>query len=279
MAQEITMLKMNGLGNDFLIYDEQRLGEHQFTIEQIKNFSDRNNQNTNGCDQFIVLKKSKNADGFMQIYNADGSEVSACGNATRCIAHILFEQLKTDYVVIETLADKLAANKISDKLVEVNMGQPNFGWQQIPLSRDVDIDALPILVEGLGVKPMAVSIGNPHMVFFLEQKIADININKFGSDLETHKLFPEHANVSFANIIDENNIALRVFERGVGETLACGTGACATAVCAIKSARTGTKVNVQMQGGKLQIEWRGGINDNIFMTGDIEYEGEIKVVI
>lgn len=279
MAQEITLLKMNGLGNDFLIYDEQKFGEHQFTAEDIVNFSNRNNSSTNGCDQFIVLKNSDNAGGFMQIYNADGGEVSACGNATRCIAHILFEKLKTDYVVIETLADRLAANKISDKLVEVNMGQPNFDWQKIPLSRDVDVSALPILVEGLGVKPMAVSIGNPHMVFFLDQKVANININKFGPDLEAHKLFPEHANVSFAYIIDENNVALRVFERGVGETLACGTGACATAVCAIKSNRAKNKVNIQMQGGTLQIEWRGGVNDNIFMTGDIEYEGEIKVVI
>ena len=280
MAQKITLTRMNGLGNDFLIYDNYANYANNFTFskQSILHLSSRDNSETKGCDQFIIINQPQQAgsDAFMEIYNTDGSQVFACGNATRCIASLLFTKLNKNIVNITTHSDRLIAHKISDVIVMVDMSKPDFNWQQIPLAKEVDTQNLPILVQGLGVQPMAVSIGNPHMVFFIDKNIAELNLQELGPPLESNPLYPQKGNVSFANIVDNGNINLRVFERGVGETKACGTGACATMVCAVKKGLVGdSKVNIHMTGGSLQIEWDGGEKSHILMTGQVEYESKI----
>jgi diaminopimelate epimerase len=272
--QKIKLIKMNGLGNDFLIYDA-RVENYNFSRDEIIKLSARSNSETKGCDQFIILKKPlSNEDGFIEIFNADGSEVSACGNATRCIGLILANSLAKPEVKIRTKADLLIASKISDTEISVNMGRPQFAWDKIPLAKNISNLNLPIILENFGVSPSAVSIGNPHMVFFLSEDVSNLNIAKLGSPLETHPLFPEKANVSFANIVDNTNIKLRVFERGVGETLACGTAACATAVLAYAQKLCASEnINIHMQGGVLKINYSG---ENIIMTGGVEMEATIN---
>ncbi|HCR85674.1 MAG TPA: diaminopimelate epimerase [Alphaproteobacteria bacterium] len=278
MIQAVKLTKMNGLGNDFLIYDElTSQKELTFSRELIVSLCSRENKKTNGCDQFIIIKKPKtNEDGFMEIFNSDGSEVYACGNATRCVGLILADYLKKSEVIIKTKADLLKAKKINAKEIEVNMGTPKFSWEKIPLSKNLDTIQLPIELEGFGVMPSAVSMGNPHMVFFLQDDVSNINIEKLGAPLEVHELFPEKANVNFANIIDRKHIKLRTFERGAGVTLACGTGACATAVSAIRKNLTERNVTVEMPGGILNINWDKS-TDNVLMTGAVEYEKTIEL--
>lgn len=276
MVQEVKLIRMNGLGNDFLIYDETASGKIvTFSKEQIVALSSRNNKQTLGCDQFIIIKKPVSGeDAFMQIFNADGSEVFACGNATRCVGLLVADCLKKSEVTIKTKSDRLIAKKISDTKIQVNMGQPRFEWDKIPLSRQMDTLELPIELKGYGIKPSAASMGNPHMVFFLNEDITNVDVPGLGAPLEMHELFPEKTNVNFANIIDRSNIKLRTFERGVGETLACGTGACATAVSAMRKNLTERNVNISMPGGILNIQWDDESN-NVFMTGAVELEKKI----
>ncbi len=270
----INYIRMNGLGNDFLIYDGRKTPK-SFALEEVIQLSSRNNRQTKGCDQFIIIENSKKADVRMLVYNSDGSEVFACGNASRCVVQILADEGKKDKIKIETKAAILEGKIAGEYMVSVDMGAPIFDWKKIPLAKDVDVKNLPISANGFE-KPFAVSMGNPHMVFTTIEDVGKIDVIGIGKPLEYHTLFPERANVGFAQIMDEKNINLRVFERGAGETLACGTGACAAAVAAISRKLCRSPINIHTRGGDMVIEWNGKETDHVIMTGPVEHEGLVK---
>jgi diaminopimelate epimerase len=216
--------------------------------------------------QLIVMEPAvngSNADIFMRIYNADGGEVDACGNATRCVAKLLLNEGGQKTARIETGGGILIGHDAPGANVSVDMGPPGLGWQDIPLASDMDTLHLDLTLGPLS-DPAAASMGNPHCVYFVNDLNA-IPIETLGPELEHNALFPERANIGVAQIIDDVTLLLRVWERGVGLTLACGTGACAAAVSAHRRGLTGRKVGVQVDGGTLAIEWRA--DDHVIMTG------------
>lgn len=269
----IPFLKMNGLGNDFIIVDGRETAR-AFTGEQVRAWSDR--QTGIGCDQFIVMEKSPVADVRMRIYNAEGGEVESCGNASRCVASLIFGEKGTDTATIDTKGGFLACRKADGGLVTVDMGQPKFGWADIPLAeqfhdtRGIELQIGPIDAPILHT-PSVVNVGNPHAVFW----VRDLNVTdltKTGPLLENHPIFPQRANISLAHVLSPTHIEVKVWERGVGLTKACGTAACAVAVCAARKKLTGRKVTITLPGGDLLIEWDG--RDHILMTGAVEHEFE-----
>jgi len=268
--------KMNGLGNDFVVIDG-RNQKVSMTPDIAARIADRTTGI--GCDQLIVVEKGEApAHAFMRIFNRDGGEVDACGNASRCVGQLLMDEKGTDKVTLETNAGLLRVFPANSG-VTVDMGAPKFDWEDIPLSermdtRNVDVKLGPIEAPVL-MGPAAVNVGNPHAVFFVDDVNA-YDLEKFGPLVEFHPLFPEQTNVELAQIIDKSHIRLRVWERGVGITQACGTGACATAVAAARKNLTGRNVTVTLDGGDLEIEWRES-NNRIYMTGPttLDYDGEI----
>lgn len=275
----IKLIKMNGTGNDFLIFDARATEANalkQKVIDKIAEFSARSNSITGGCDQFLILENIDGADVFMRIFNADGSQVDACGNATRAIGWWMCNELSADKVYIKTTADLLTAEQIEEFEVSVDMGQPRLEWQQIPLSENLDTLNLPI--EHMGYNnPVAVSMGNPHMVFFT-QNIDAIDLPTVAAPLEVHSFYPKKTNVEFAEIIDKSTIKLRVFERGVGETLSCGTGACATLVAAVRRGLTDRAVTIKVKGGKLGVEWNEQTN-HVHLSGAVAVDGFFAVEV
>lgn len=268
-----TFIKMHGLGNDFVIFDGRRQ-RVEVTTEEIRALADR--RTGVGFDQLVIIDPTKSAetDAFLRIYNADGSEVGACGNATRCIGKLLLAELGKAEVVLETKAAKLRAWMTGDK-VTVDMGNVYLKWQEIPLSHQENTDNLN-LSEGILKSPVAVNVGNPHAVFFVEDT-AKVALETVGPKIERHPLFPEKVNVEVAQVLSPTQIRMRVWERGVGITQACGTGACAVAVAGVRRGLTGRKVTVVLDGGTLDIEWR--MSDNhVLMTGDaaMVYRGNIS---
>ena len=279
----ISLKRMNGLGNVFLIYDVRRQNYNNLTVENIKLLSSKENLETKGCDQFIVIMppNSDEVDIAIKIFNADGSEVEACGNATRCIAWLFYQETcKKDNIKITTAAGLLEA-KIENQHtfeVKVNMGTPQLSWQDIPLAHEVDELNLPIS-KGDFKNAVAVGIGNTHMVYFCDDDISQMEIDEIGAEMEKHPLYPNYCNVEFANVINDEEINLRVFERGVGETSACGTGACATLVAACQKGYTRNFAKISLPGGDLKIEWDRGNSNQVFMTGKVEFEKDLKVEI
>ncbi len=275
----VSFIKMNGLGNDFAIFDsrEQPLS---LTAEQAAFVANRDDGV--GCDQVIVLEPSSKADVFMRILNADGSEVDACGNATRCVGRIVAGELNRAGVTIETNAGVLIAQIIGQDQVTVDMGVPKFGWEDIPLmeefrdTRMIELQIGPIDAPILH-SPSVVNVGNPHSIFWVDDVEAH-DLAKFGPMLENHPMFPERANISLAQVTSKNSLILHVWERGAGLTKACGTAACAAAVCAARKKLTGRNVSVSLPGGDLQIHWREA-DDHILMTGpvEVEYKGEVEI--
>lgn len=275
----VSFIKMNGLGNDFAIFDsrEQPLS---FTAEQAAFVANRDDGV--GCDQVIVLEPSSKADVFMRILNADGSEVDACGNATRCVGRIVAGELNRAGVTIETNAGVLIAQIIGQDQVTVDMGVPKFGWEDIPLmeefrdTRMIELQIGPIDAPVLH-SPSVVNVGNPHSIFWVDDVEAH-DLAKFGPMLENHPMFPERANISLAQVTSKNSLILHVWERGAGLTKACGTAACAAAVCAARKKLTGRNVSVSLPGGDLQIHWREA-DDHILMTGpiEVEYKGTVDL--
>lgn len=261
---------MSGAGNDFVIIDF-RTSNRQLTQSQIAKIADRKNI---GCDQLIVLKNSTQADVLMVIYNSDGSQSGACGNATRCVAAIIMQEKSINQVTIETVAGILSAWRDGD-LIAVNMGQPRFSWSEIPLTENKNTNDF--IVDGVvGYKFTAVNMGNPHIVSFVNQKITDQEFFILGPKLENHQLFPEKTNVEFAQILSDNHIAVRVWERGAGETLACGTGACAVAVAAFRNHLVKReKIKVSFKGGDLFVEWNQ--DNSVIMSGGYQkiFSGQI----
>jgi diaminopimelate epimerase len=245
---KINFLKMSGASNDFVIIDVRK-DVHQFTLEQIAKISERKNI---GCDQFVLLKDSKVADIFMEIYNSDGSQIETCGNATRCVAAILLEEKSASEVRIETKAGVLLAWNDGD-LIAVNMGKPRLSWEEIPLREEKDTNDFEI--ERVDHRFTAVNIGNPHVVSFINKDLSDDEFFVIAPFLATNPLFPNQTNVEFAQILGPNHIKVRVWERGTGETLACGSGACAVAVAAIrKNLVARDKIKISFKGGDVFVK-------------------------
>ncbi len=257
--------KMHGLGNDFAIFDA-REAPLALAPAQVRAVADRNGGV--GCDQVIVLEPSERADLRMRIWNADGGEVEACGNASRCVAAL------TGAARIETGGGILAAIAEGGDAT-VDMGEPRFGWDAIPLAYPADTAALPVGWEELE-RPAALNVGNPHLVFFVPDCDA-VPLDRLGPVIETDPLFPERINVNVATVEAPGRIRLRVWERGAGLTRACGTGACATAVAALRAGMATAPVTVRLPGGDLVIEWQAG--GRIHMRGPATYvfAGEIDL--
>jgi diaminopimelate epimerase len=254
--------KMHGLGNDFVVLDGRRAAL-VLSAEQVRSLADRHTGI--GCDQLILLEASEAADARMRIFNADGGEAEACGNAARCVASALMEEKEADTALIETGIGVHEAHDAGEGRVSVDMGPPRLDWDRIPLAeaRDtlhVGLEAGPLS------DPVATNMGNPHVTFFA-MDVAAVPLEELGPGIETDALFPERINVGVAQITGPASLRLRVWERGVGITRACGTGACAAAVAAARRGLTGRRVAVTLDGGVLDIDWR--VDDHVWMTGDV----------
>lgn len=278
----LDFIKMNGAGNDFVVIDARKT-PISLSLEQVRQLSSRDNAITKGCDQLLILRPSKQADVFMQIYNADGGEVDACGNATRCVARLIIKEFDQEDVTVETNAGLLYCKGVNEDgaVVTVNMEKPKLDWKDIPLSKPMNTLHLDIN-EGELKDPVGVSMGNPHAVFFVKDADA-INLTELGEKLEHHPLFPKRANIGVAQIesVDDAgdiSMYLRVWERGCGETKACGTGACAALVAAHRRRLGGRTATIRTSGGAiLEVEWDK--NDDVFLSGFVETEfvGKIEV--
>ncbi|MEJ1159761.1 diaminopimelate epimerase [Prosthecomicrobium sp. N25] len=274
MAATLPFRKMNGLGNDFLVLDA-RCSPVNLSADEILRLADR--QSGIGFDQMITLERSPaGADAFMRIHNSDSSEVAACGNATRCVAWLLMDESGSARATIETRAGLLYASDAGEpEMITVDMGEPRFGWQEIPLAepfadtRAIELQVGPIDAPILH-SPSAVSMGNPHAIFWVDD-VEAYDLGRIGPMLEHHPIFPERANISLAQVTGPESLILKVWERGAGLTRACGTGACAAAVSAARTRRTGRRVRVTLPGGDLLIHWRPEDN-HVMMTGAVETE-------
>ncbi|MDH5542065.1 MAG: diaminopimelate epimerase [Nitrospinota bacterium] len=275
MAKEVKFSKWHGLGNDFVIVDD-RAGKFRFGAALLKKLGDRHYGI--GFDQFMVVRKPSNlskaakargevqADFRMELYNSDGSIAEMCGNGIRCFAMFLKERkiTKKANLAVETGAG-IIRTSIKGKLVEVDMGEPILDGPKIPVHREGRMISQPVNTKNGFYSVTAVSMGNPHAVIFVND-VAKVELEKDGPMLETHPSFPNRTNVEFAQVESRNSINLRVWERGAGATLACGTGACATAVAGVLNNLSDRIVSVNLPGGTLKIRWDEGTN-RVFMTG------------
>ena len=258
----VPFLKMHGLGNDFVVVDS-RAQAFDPSPEETRALADR--RTGIGFDQLIIVEPPRQglADAFMRIRNADGGEVEACGNATRCVARLVMDELGRGHAIVETVAGLLDAEAMPEGLVAVDMGPARLDWREIPLREAVDTLRIPIAAGPLA-DPVATNMGNPHATFFVADAEA-VALAEFGPVLENHRMFPERANIGVAQILDPGRIRLRVWERGVGITRACGTGACAAQVAACRRGLTGRRADVVLDGGTLTIEWLA--DGHVLMTG------------
>ncbi|MFL6830511.1 MAG: diaminopimelate epimerase [Sphingomicrobium sp.] len=256
--------KMHGLGNDFVIVDA-REQPVEVRASLARAICDR--RTGIGCDQLIVLEPSDAADLKMRIWNSDGGEVGSCGNAARCVVQLTgAKRIDSDGGLLE--GQDLGAE------VEVSMGEPRFGWDEIPLAYAMDTAALPMAWDGLQ-HPAAVNVGNPHLVFFVDD-IQPVELSDLGPRIEHDSAFPERINVNVAHVAG-NDLDLKTWERGAGLTAACGTGACASAVVAIRTKRSASPVKVTMPGGSLAIAWEPGQPIRMRGTATHVFEGEIDL--
>jgi diaminopimelate epimerase len=267
--------KMHGCGNDFVVIDE-RSRARGITAARAAALADR--RTGIGCDQFITIEPPPNgsgADAFMRIRNPDGSEAGACGNATRCVAALLAAESGRTRQVIRTVAGNLPAELLADGRVSVDMGPAGLDWADIPLARPMDTLHLD-LAHGALADPAAASMGNPHATFFVAD-LAAVPVETAGPALEHDELFPQRANIGFAQVLEPDRIRLRVWERGAGLTLACGSGACAALVNAARRGLTGRRATVLVDGGALEIAWRA--DGNVLMTGPVAtaFTGEVAL--
>lgn len=281
----IPFLKMHGLGNDFVVIDRRSGPARGLVLDarQIRRISDR--RLGVGCDQFILIDPAEGdplaaggADAVMRIHNADGGEVEACGNATRCVGFLLMAETGLARATIATAAGHLLASGHTDDggsgLITVDMGPARLDWQQIPLSGPADTLHLDGVSDGPLTDPVAVNVGNPHVVFFVDDAEA-VDLERLGPPLEHHPAFPRRTNVEVVHLIGPDRIRMRVWERGVGITAACGTGACAAAIAAIRRGLTGRTVQVVLDGGLLSITWTD--DNRVLMSGPVatSFEGTL----
>jgi diaminopimelate epimerase len=264
-------LKMNGLGNDFVVV-EARSQPFAPSEAEARAIADR--QGGVGCDQLIAIEPSPTADAFMRIWNADGGMVEQCGNAARCVGWLLMEATGRDAARLDTPAGLVLVERAGPKQVTVDMGKPGLAWQEIPLEEAMDTRGIELQVGPIDNPilhtPGAVSMGNPHCVFFVKDA-ETAPVREVGSMIEHHRLFPARTNVEFCEVKARNRLRVRVWERGVGVTRACGTGACAALVATARRNLCDRKATVEMDGGDLVIEWRRE-DDHVLMTGPIAVE-------
>ncbi len=263
---------MHGLGNDFVIIDARGAGDPithaPMTPDLARALGDRHRGI--GFDQLAVIADSDSADANVTFWNTDGSTAGACGHATRCVAHLLLAETTAATLAMQTANGRLIAERLSDGRIRVDMGPARTGWRDIPLAEEADTTAL-----HLPGSPGAVSMGNPHCVFFVEDAEA-VQLAEVGPEWEHHPLFPERTNVEFAQAISRTEVRLRVWERGAGITLACGSGACAAVVAGVRKGLLERSVTIHLDGGALEIEWRE--NGHVYMTGPIAhvFEGRLS---
>ncbi|MGH6889743.1 MAG: diaminopimelate epimerase [Rhizomicrobium sp.] len=269
--------KMHGLGNDFVVFDAR---ESRIALDEALARLIADRRHGVGCDQVIVIERAKSgADVFMRIFNADGDEVESCGNAARCVAQLLMAEKGEDCVRIETRGGPLACRDGGAGMIAVDMGQPKFGWRDIPLSRELATDTLSVRAGGQDWIAAAVSVGNPHCVIFTD-RADQIPLAELGPQIEHHQLFPARTNVEFASVIAPGRLRMRVWERGVGITQACGTGACATLAAAHRRGLSPRAASVVLDGGVLDVAWRPE-DDHILMTGpaSLAFTGDIDLTV
>ena len=265
--------KMNGLGNDFVVLDARQT-PIEITEAQARAIADR--KTGIGCDQLIVMENSSHAHVRMRIWNAEGGEVPSCGNASRCIADLIFDELKADTATIETKGGLLIATKAGEHLVTIDQGQPKFGWKDIPLSEDfpdtrhIELQIGPIDAPLLH-SPSVVNVGNPHCIFWVKD-LNVVDLSRAGPMLENHPLFPERANISLAQVVARDHVLLKVWERGAGLTMACGTAACATMAAGHRIKIIDAKCKITLPGGDLFMSVNN--EDHVIMTGPAAYDFE-----
>ena len=260
MNQEIhstglPFLKMHGLGNDFVVIDA-RAGDAVMTPALTRAIGDRHRGV--GFDQLAVIRNGEGVAAEVDFWNSDGTLSAACGNATRCVARLLMDETGASDLILRTARGDLQVLDVGEGLIRVNMGPPQLDWQSVPLAREVDLNALP-----LDGAPGAAGMGNPHCVF----KVLDaeaVDIARLGPRFENDPLYPQKTNVEFCQVLDRQNVRMRVWERGTGVTLACGSGACAAAVVLHRQGHTDRAVSIHLDGGTLAIDWR---DDGVWMTG------------
>jgi diaminopimelate epimerase len=260
-----SFVKMHGCGNDFVVLDA-RAAPLGITPARAAALADR--RRGIGCDQLIIIEpapEGSNADAFMRIRNPDGAEAGACGNATRCVVERLAHESGRRHLVIRTVAGNLPADLLDDGRVTVDMGPAGLDWTDVPLARRMDTLHLDLAL-GTVADPAACGMGNPHATFFVDD-VDDMSIDMLGPALEHDALFPERANIGFAEILGPERLRLRVWERGAGLTLACGSGACAALVNAHRRGLTGRRATIDVDGGTLDIEWRQ--DGHVLMTGPV----------
>jgi len=264
-------VKMNGCGNDFVVVDAL---SRPFTPgqDEVRALADRTDGE--GFDQLIAIEPSATANAFMRVWNADGGAVQTCGNALRCVGWLLMEANGSDSVRIDTLGGPTVARRAGTGQITVDMGPPRLDWRDIPLSEEMDTRGIELQVGPIDAPlihtPGAVSMGNPHVVFFTD-RLDDGFVTGSGSLIEHHPLFPEGVNVGFAHVLATDRIRLRVWERGAGLTQACGTGACAALVATSRRGLTGRHATVLVDGGELGIRW-DEMTGHVFLTGPVEIE-------
>tara|TARA_B100001123_G_scaffold59544_1_gene64259 strand:- start:292 stop:1119 length:828 start_codon:yes stop_codon:yes gene_type:complete len=268
--------KMDGLGNDFIIFDKRKKSI-SLTKDQIVKISKRSNI---GCDQVIFVDNDKSNNAYLTFYNSDGGEIKACGNGSRCVAYLLMKENNSKKILLKTKAGILQAELNNKNLVSINMGQPNFNWKKIPLSQEMDNKNLKIKINNIDGKEIvggfSLSVGNPHVIFFLEN-FNQFNIKEIGPRIENHEYFPEKCNVTLASIKNKKYVKVNVWERGAGLTKACGTAACATAVSGAVLKLNERCVDIEFQEGLLNINWKS--DNNIYMTGKVSEAKKITVNI
>ena len=273
---KLVAYKMDGLGNDFIIFDKRKKSV-SLTKEQIIKISDRNSI---GCDQVIFIEKDENNNAFLKFYNSDGGEISACGNGSRCVAYLLMKENNNKKISLGTKVGILQAELNDKNLVCINMGQPNFEWDKIPLVKKMNNKNLEIKINDVDGKEItggfSLSIGNPHIIFFVKD-FNRFNLKEIGPKIEHHNYFPEKCNVTLASIKNKNHVKVKVWERGVGLTKACGTAACAAAVSGAVLKLSERCVDIEFAEGLLNIDWKK--DNNIYMAGKVSEVKKITVNI
>jgi len=271
---DIKAFKMDGLGNDFVIIDNRQKITN-LTKEQIIKIC---NRNFLGCDQLILIEKDKSTDAFLKFYNSDGGESGACGNGTRCVADLISKERNNKSIVLKTISGNLKSEILGNNIVTTEIGKAKTEWNEIPLSKKLNTKNLNIKISDKDNKEhsggTAVNVGNPHIIFFVN-KIDNFDIKKIGPNIENHKIFPERCNVTIAQVVDENLIKVKVWERGAGLTKACGTAACATAFAGKLNNLTNNKTDIEFEDGKLTISIDE--KNSIHMKGPVSDIKEIEI--